>query len=225
MNKIDFPFDNKNVYINDAVVVDGIKYDYNHSGFRTHNHLDEDYILFLGCSNTFGFGLQYDHVYPTLVEKSTKYQAINLGVSGASNDVILKLLMEWIVMNGKPKKVIVNWTSIYRMLYSINGKNTCNILFHDGTVNGGKMFDDYLLDDDKLKHFDKIKNKVEKICEVNKIKLYQLTLFDCYNDYDMVKYKKIDLAKDNLHAGPMTHQLIAFDIIQEIEDEETYTED
>ncbi len=63
-----------------------VTYDVNKQKFRTPYEIDEpiddEVIVTLGCSMTFGVGM-YEHlIWPSIIEQSTKHKVLNLGIPG-----------------------------------------------------------------------------------------------------------------------------------------------
>ena len=62
-------------------------------GFRTPLHLDKrEQIVFIGCSNTFGSGLNPEQTFAYKIAQSLNLPLVNLGVPGASLDECYRLL-------------------------------------------------------------------------------------------------------------------------------------
>lgn len=97
-----------------------IEYKLNSLGHRCKDlseiNLDE-YILFAGCSNTFGIGLDLENTYPYLVSKKLNCDYYNLSISGTGIDVLEYNLLTWfLTIKQKPKALIVQWPDHSRFL-------------------------------------------------------------------------------------------------------------
>ena len=69
-----------------------IVYNFNSDGYRTYDFNTVDWknsIVVLGCSCVFGAGLAEDETISYNLEQLTGRQTINMGVSGASNELII----------------------------------------------------------------------------------------------------------------------------------------
>ena len=67
---------------------------------------DDNLIVFLGDSFTYGFGLNYeDSVVGNLQKKNTKHQFINMGVPGYSPLILKHKLKNFIELGSRPKKI------------------------------------------------------------------------------------------------------------------------
>jgi hypothetical protein len=75
-----------------------ITYKLNKYGFRSgefSNNKVRDSITFIGCSNTFGIGLQKNLTWPSLVAKEMNLEEINLAIPGGSLDSAFRVYNEW----------------------------------------------------------------------------------------------------------------------------------
>lgn len=91
-----------------------IKYNLNTHGYRCKefNDIDWDnFILFLGCSNTFGQGVPETFLASSLLEKHLKINCVNLGVPGGSNMLINDIALHLVERNLYPKLVVIGWTT------------------------------------------------------------------------------------------------------------------
>lgn len=99
---------------------DDITYNVNGSGYRTYEWKDIDWknaIVVLGCSNTFGVGLDEPETITGVLEELTGRQVVNLGYPAGSNDIILHNASMLFEKFGAPYSVVVNWTTTDRMRY------------------------------------------------------------------------------------------------------------
>ncbi len=94
-----------------------VTYKVNSSGYRTHEWKDIDWpnaILLLGCSNTFGVGVDEDETLSYYLEQLTGRQVVNLGTPGGSNSLISYLCALSLEKFPNPYAVVVNWTTTDR---------------------------------------------------------------------------------------------------------------
>ena len=97
-----------------------VEYRLNNSGYRTHEFQDIDWsnaIVLLGCSCTFGTGVNQDETLDYYLNKLTKKQVVNLGVNGISNRVMIDMLCYIINNFQTPKNIVINWTALGRFRY------------------------------------------------------------------------------------------------------------
>lgn len=60
-----------------------VGYKYNTHGYRCQDFKNQE-LMFLGCSNTFGMGMNLENTFPYLLSQKLKMQYINLGAGGDS---------------------------------------------------------------------------------------------------------------------------------------------
>jgi len=111
--------------VNSSIIYTGsdnknIEYKLNSLGHRCKD-LNEinlhEYILFAGCSNTFGIGLELENTYPYLVSEKLNCDYYNLSISGTGIDVLEHNLLTWfLTIKQKPKALIVQWPDHSRFL-------------------------------------------------------------------------------------------------------------
>ena len=90
-----------------------ISYSFNEYGHRSKNvnEIDLDnYILFTGCSHTFGVGLELEKTYSYLTAKKLGTDYYNLALGSTGIDVLEYNLLTWFAkVKKKPKHVIIQW--------------------------------------------------------------------------------------------------------------------
>ena len=72
-----------------------ISYQFNSQGFRTYDLpslVGQKVDIALGCSLTLGIGLPVEVIWPTLIEKESKFPMLNLGQGGGSSDTVARIL-------------------------------------------------------------------------------------------------------------------------------------
>jgi hypothetical protein len=74
-----------------------INYQLNNFGYRTpYNFKRGDKVdIFLGCSHTIGYGIEFEKTWPYLVNIETKNNLVNLAVGGCSIDRQFRELYTW----------------------------------------------------------------------------------------------------------------------------------
>jgi len=73
-----------------------IKYNINKEGFRSDEFDSEGGFMFLGCSLTYGYGLEEYETWPWIVGKSLKVPVWNLALSGHGDDMCFIVSSKWI---------------------------------------------------------------------------------------------------------------------------------
>ena len=92
---------------------DNILYKFNEHGFRSDSFSESPGAIFIGCSVTFGVGLPYENIWPTLVSKKLNLSCWNLGQPAGSLDTCYRLAKYWIPVL-KPKYIFILAPSMYR---------------------------------------------------------------------------------------------------------------
>jgi hypothetical protein len=106
---------NKNPYKSDWEGVD-ITYQFNLQGFRCpdlNNFLGQRINLALGCSFTEGTGLPEDQVWPSILEQSSEFPILNLGLGSGTTDTISRILTN-VCSLYDIQTVYILWPSILR---------------------------------------------------------------------------------------------------------------
>lgn len=99
-----------------------VEYHINSHGYRTYEWKDinwKDAIILVGCSNTFGVGLNEDETYSYLLSKFTGRQVVNLGYSSASPPAVADMCSRVIEHCTNPYAVVVNWPPAARLRYYV----------------------------------------------------------------------------------------------------------
>lgn len=96
-----------------------LDYYHNSQGHRS-NNIDkinfDNYILFSGCSHTYGIGLELETTYTYLLSKKLNVDYYNLGLGGTGIDVMFYNVITWLNKFPKPKCVFLQWTDHTRFL-------------------------------------------------------------------------------------------------------------
>lgn len=69
----------------------------------------DDYILFAGCSNTYGLGLELEQTYAYKVAKKLQIDYYNLSLPSSGLDVLSYNLLTWLTRFPKPKHLFIQW--------------------------------------------------------------------------------------------------------------------
>jgi hypothetical protein len=215
--------------------IDDITYHINENGFRIpqENYNDkENTISCFGCSQTFGIGVKWEETWPYLLGEmfGGEYCVKNYGLSGASNDMISRLIYNY-TLKHKPKIICCFLPEIFRMelIEDVNdfmlnfSHNFYKLLIID------KKYKDLKVDDKFFKFFNSyrkisteknciynfLKNVkfIETICENKNIQLYWCSWSDFVLNSDNSKFNSLyymplninsfenDKGRDNFHNG------------------------
>ncbi len=184
-----------------------ITYNFSNEGFRTYDFdsvLGKEIDIALGCSHTMGVGLPIDWVWPNLVEKHRPYPMLNLGLGAGTPDTVARILTN-ITGLFQINTVFIFWPNFKR--FEIYKNKRVDFII----PNHGKLEHIWNMDRDiGIQRFHKNKLIVELLH--NRI---ESVFVPDYEDVDSgVKkqlrgYDILDCARDGMHFGPKTHELIA----------------
>jgi|688.fasta_scaffold01693_8 hypothetical protein len=190
-----------------------ITYKFNGDGFRSFEFdADTDSILFLGCSLTFGTGLPLEETAGYLISQKLKLRFFNLGLGGTSNDTAFRFGYHYI-STLKPKIVIMFSPENSRIELCENQK----IFYYRSQMKFYQMdsfYKKWLLDDTNS-FLNQQKNilAIENICITNNIKFL---CFDAPKLF-LIDFKVTnDFARDLIHPGIKTHQLVSEFVLGQI---------
>lgn len=186
-----------------------ISYCFNSYGFRD---IDQDVngaIWCIGDSQTVGMGVEQHSIWSWLLRGLSGRPTVNLGIAGASNDTISRVLCSALNMH-RPAAVCCLMTAPNRREI-INTLGSCTVFPKslDRKLNGIplKIFEEFLLASDSISdqiNYDKNLTLIQLCCQAHGIPLI-------IADFDQpVKIiVQTDTAADQLHIGPITHKIIA----------------
>jgi len=184
-----------------------ITYKFNSHGFRSDEFADSPTIMTIGCSNTCGIGLPFDHIWPSHVSANLKLHLANLAIGGRSNDTAFRLSYGWIDKI-QPKIVVFLLTPPGRLEIVRNSEI-------DGiSSNSHSQYEHFYRDwisDPSNDQLNSIKNTlaIEQLCISRGIKFLSFTsdeFFSCGND----------LARDLAHRGSKTNLEFAQRVLQQV---------
>lgn len=190
-----------------------VGYEFDELGYR--KQIKNDYkeqILFLGCSFTFGVGLDYKDSFTNLVADDLGMNNINRSIPGSSNDTAFRLCKDYLA-HEKPRIVIFTSPNPYRL--ELFSKQNEKIISHNVT---STMCDPELPDttrlpiylfDDTFSTLNREKNSlaIEMLCVKNNIKFLHLRCEDM---------PWIDLGRDLKHPGVKSNRLFADNILKKL---------
>lgn len=184
---------------------------YNENGHRSKplSVLDKsNYILFLGCSHTEGYGLEVEETYPHVTSKLLGLDYYNLGIGGSGCDVMMYNLLTWLhKFEHKPKLLVIQWP--FHLRYIRQSNEGIYNLQTEGNWSKD-LYLDFLLNGDRVGYFSLRTRLYIKLLENIKIpKIY--VSFPEYNRQleDYIVFQELDKALDNQHLGPKSHRLLS----------------
>lgn len=202
-----------------------ISYDNNLLGHRCPNVRDinfDNYILFVGCSHTYGVGNKLEDTYPYLLSKKLNMDYYNLSVGGTSTEVCKHNLSVWLEKFKRPKFIVWQWTHPERFLRKDN--NSLNIFLSSGPWIDDDDIKKSLYYQSKLNLFfvrDYLSAKYLESLKVNipiyEIVLKELSFYTAHNP-DALIFDEVDTARDTKHFGPLTHSNLSDQLYKKIEE-------
>lgn len=150
-----------------------------------------------GCSFTFGYGIEHENSWPSLLG------VYNCGQSGSSNDRITRLAIQYI-NTYNPKNIYVMWTIFSRREW-IDEDNQILRFKTDDASNGYAWQNAHIeLANHNWDVYNYHKNLLllQTYCKVNNVQLHDTNLFT-------PDPKKYPLASDNSHPGVEWHAVVA----------------
>jgi len=92
-----------------------INYQINSSGFRDSEWPTDlrDVIWCVGDSFTAGMGVPFKHTWPSILQYRTGKRCLNLGINGASNQLLKNMCLQ-ILKEHKPSTIVVMWSFFWR---------------------------------------------------------------------------------------------------------------
>jgi len=163
----------------------------------------ENSIVLLGCSQTFGWGVNYENTYARLLEKSLNRQVINLGIPATSIDYMFKLSID-ICKRSTPWAIVVNWPDISRYYEWHTGRK--GMLTHEFGNRDPELYDYFLKNYDyKIKQTEYLMDAIRLMWR-GKTNLIEITWSSSIKN--VTRIDNVDTALDDSHWGPKTHSVV-----------------
>lgn len=185
-----------------------ITYHLNSEGFRSDGFNLDSGIMFLGCSFTFGIGIEDEHLWTKRIANHYQMTHWNLGQPGSGSDTCFRLGYHWIPIL-KPQIVVMMAPSTDRMEMII--PESSERVHYVGPwfpeLNPRDTYYDYAMtqENGKLARTKNIK-ALRLICAQNNVK-FVVKAFD--DVLDIPEYRKRqDLGRDLEHPGIWGHDQI-----------------
>jgi len=192
-----------------------IKYQFDNLGFRKQlkKNFEKD-ILFLGCSFTFGVGINYEDSFTNIVADALGMNNVNWAIPGSSNDTAFRLCKQYLDKQ-TPSMVILTSPSPYRLelFTEQNGETQSHNVTSLQRQGDPPLVNDLECPieffDERFSLMNREKNilATEMLCSKNKIKFLNM------NAEDMI-YK--DFGRDLAHPGVRSNQAFADMILKEL---------
>jgi len=173
-----------------------VVYYINKDGFPGRDFIQNAEILALGCSVTAGIGVGSSNTWSWMVEANTEMSVNQLGISGASTQILLSAFLEFVEKYGKPKYLLAlipearrQWVFVeekpYRARYSFEDRSK-TFLSHESRqgirsdIRGSKI--DY---DVTVQNYYSAISDMSRVCSIMGIKF----LFFSYTDEENDRFK------------------------------------
>jgi hypothetical protein len=160
------------------------------------HELNEDFVLFIGCSITEGVSLSLEDTYPYVLSKMLNTDYYNLGIGGSGIDLLSFNLVSWFNhIKKRPKFIIIQWPEIYRRFQKEN--NEIALL---GPWIKNKEYE-LELSGNSLEHYYFLLKDI--------IQLYTNQLNIPVIDFNISDIDYKDYGRDLKHPGILSHQYIS----------------
>lgn len=200
-----------------------ITYNFNSSGYRMCEFCDVDYdnyIIFFGCSNTVGIGLELEQTYSYKIAQELGCSYINAGIGGASPDFVVNNFVHFMSRVDKlPRAVIINWPIAERTFYwgshnvaefKIPSDVTTRGLFKKVRYPWEDSYKEFLLNPAHIeRRMQFLRETVKVICKANNIILQEFTTYQTKYRRVMRDVKRAPLCDDKniLFNTPIQEQV------------------
>lgn len=206
-----------------------IDYNINSFGFRCNDieFLEDDYLLFTGCSYTEGVGLHLENTYPYIVAKKLNKTYYNLALGGTGPDIVKHNLIMFLSYMHKiklPKYIIIQWPDFSRFTFFDKNFQNCHINPYNNLSN---LFRE-LVENELLENTNRfniystlefIKNMgIEHVIELgypsndNYIRTFSKKIKSQF----WVSANKFEKARDLAHPGIEPHKILSEEILDAI---------
>jgi len=180
--------------------------------------LDKDFVLFAGCSITFGSGLALEDTYPYLVSKSLGMDYYNLSVEASGPDVVTHNLFSWAQhIKKRPAYIVVQWPEPYRFFHPSDDPKYLLGPWIDYIKHlyDKPIIDKYykVIETDVLEHY-------YKIMRLSVTTYIQALGIPCYQ-FETKDIEVVDVARDLKHPGIETNKKLADLVVNSLSSQKT----
>ena len=166
---------------------------HNAYGFREKREYQTSRNMALGCSYTYGVGVEREEAWPYILEKLIKSEVYNFGVGGASLDTMSRVASYWIPKL-KPEKIFIALEFIDRIELFLENKTWGKITPFVPKI------EHLFLEENIYVNFHKNINLLKSICRDNGTKM--IIIHEELPGTDR-------LGSDKSHPGPNWHNDVA----------------
>lgn len=211
---------------NESVLRDNVFYRYNNLGHRC-NDVDkidlDNYILFAGCSHSFGEALNLEQTFPYIVSKKLNCDYYNLGVIATGLDVMFYNVMMWFATYKHPKLLVLQYPDYSR--FSCLLKNTPLVTpYGSWCTEEQDVLQMMTFNEDKglyaFRNF-----CFTQLLDTIKVPVVKLVFGQTISyDSDAMRVRRLDYATDGKHHGIETHNQLAETIVDKYAHARTSTQ-
>jgi hypothetical protein len=194
-----------------------IDYQFNSDGFRGENFTQGECLAALGCSFTFGVGVNYKDTWINKIEEKLGIRCWNLGVSGAAGDTCYRIAKAY--LSKLNPKVVVYLEPRYNRVELFTGSNKIpnlvNWAYDYANYGGGVYVKEWLaVDQNQQLYAEKNRLSIKMLCQDIGAEVISYKPKDFV---ELVKNKQmLDLGRDLLHPGRLNHIAFSEVVIDDI---------
>jgi hypothetical protein len=203
-----------------------VNYVFNSRGFRDAEwpeSLDElkNSIWCVGDSFTCGVGVEYEHIWPQLLQQQLNCRTINISLNGASNQWIRDRTID-IIEEVSPKYIILHWSYTHRRQTSFIGLDGYQQLQHNNTTEDEDrdlLIQSIELIESKRQSVKVVHSFIPQYHKVDKFNMPDEIYEHCKLIPDIrIVYplKQLDMARDKHHYGEITARHFVQEVIKEM---------
>lgn len=201
-----------------------ITYKINCNGHRSKNinEIDlENYILYTGCSHTFGIGLELEKTYGFALAKELNCDYYNLAMPGTGIDVLEYNLLMWFAKVKKPPKLAIIQMPDHSRYCNFNPYIHTDFFVESGTWAVDPEEQKMVVNCDSVGFFSARKLLTYKNIEnIVSCPIVYVNAYGQANDAGAgLKLRNADLARDLAHYGLLSNQRLAQDLKNYIKQE------
>lgn len=194
-----------------------LTYDLNENGHRSRRINDIDlsnYILFTGCSHTFGIGLELEKIYGHKLAKLLNCDYYNIALPGTGIDVLEYNILMWFGKVKQPPKLLIIQMPDYTRYCTHNPYSAPDFFIESGSWAVDKDEQKMVVDCESTGFFAARKLLTYKnIDNVATCPIIYLNVSGQANiNGDGLKLRKLDLARDLAHYGNKSHDALTNDL-------------
>ena len=194
-----------------------LSYKINDIGHRSNNINEIDlsnYILFTGCSHTFGIGLELEKLYGVKIANLLKTDYYNLSIPGTGIDVMEYNLLMWFGKIKQPPKLLIIQMPDHTRYCSYNPYIGNSFFVETGSWAVDKDEQRMIVDCETSGFFSARKlltyKNIDNIatCPI----IYVNVAGQANRNNDGLKLRNLDLARDLAHYGNKSHETFTNDL-------------